>query len=474
MSDIVKQITEEKFKAYAGLTILPIVDYFCRQIYWFANKNETILGTIVFDFTDSSFNCILMGRDEIGKFRAFDIATDFNNPNSAFLWIHSNIERLSLEGKTDFPQGDNDKNKKIDLFEDVKPAEQQHPYYQILKNNKFWNSAKKIIQEIMPHYTDIDGNFIEQFQTTGFDQRLWELYLFNYFKEEKLEVIRDYNIPDFVLRLGDQEIGVEAVTISRKVDYYNTESRLLSGKNMLMPKFPDENTLHNDMPLLWGSALFSKLSHTVRKDPKSKVDKTKIHYWEASHMKDKPFVLAIQDFHDDYCMTWSHNSLIEYLYGYTYSSIYVENELKIIPNKITCLNKNGTEISSGFFFQELAENISAVIATPLGTLSKFNRLGKQAGFDKYNLLMVRMGCCHKNDKNANKPDFFQYFVTEESKETWAEGVSVFHNPNALHPLDPSFFPNAAHHYFKDGQIESHMPEFMPYNSYTMNFNFYDK
>ena len=168
MSDIVKQITEEKFKAYAGLTILPIVDYFCRQIYWFANKNETILGTIVFDFTDSSFNCILMGRDEIGKFRAFDIATDFNNPNSAFLWIHSNIERLSLEGKTDFPQGDNDKNKKIDLFEDVKPAEQQHPYYQILKNNKFWNSAKKIIQEIMPHYTDIDGNFIEQFQTTGF------------------------------------------------------------------------------------------------------------------------------------------------------------------------------------------------------------------------------------------------------------------------------------------------------------------
>ena len=88
--------------------------------------------------------------------------------------------------------------------------------------------------------------------------------------------------------------------------------------------------------------------------------------------------------------------------------------------------------------------------------------------------MVRMGCCHKNDKNANKPDFFQYFVTEESKETWAEGVSVFHNPNALHPLDPDFFPNAAHHYFKDGQIESHMPEFMPYNSYTMNFSFYDK
>ena len=65
MDEIVKQITEEKFNAYARLTILPIADFFCKQICWFANKNEDILGTIVFDFTDSSFNCILMGRDEI-------------------------------------------------------------------------------------------------------------------------------------------------------------------------------------------------------------------------------------------------------------------------------------------------------------------------------------------------------------------------------------------------------------------------
>lgn len=470
LSEIVKQITEEKFNAYARLTILPIADFFCKQICWFANKNEDILGTIVFDFTDSSFNCILMGRDEIGKFRAFDIATDFNTPNSAFLWIQSNIEKLTLAGKTIFPQGDNEKNKKIDLFEDVKPFEQQHPYYQLLKNNKFWNAAKKLIQEIMPHYTDIDGNFIEQFQTTGFDQRLWELYLFNYFKEEKLEVIRNYNIPDFILRLGDKEIGVEAVTVSRKVDYYNTDSRFLSGKPISIPKFPDEKMLHNDMPLLWGSPLYSKLNHTIKANPK---DELKVHYWELPQMQEKPFVLAVQDFHDDYCMTWSQNSLIEYLYGYTYSSIYVDNELKIIPNKITSFDKNGVEVPAGFFFQPFVENISAIIATPLGTLSKFNRLGKQAGFDKYNLMMVRMGCCHKNDKNANKPFFFQYNVTEKSKETWAEGLSVFHNPNALHPLDPLFFPNAAHHYFKDGQIESHMPEFMPYNSYTMNFDFYE-
>jgi hypothetical protein len=36
---------------------------------------------------------------------------------------------------------------------------------------------------MMHWYEDPDGNFIEQFQTTGFDARLWELYLFAMFCE---------------------------------------------------------------------------------------------------------------------------------------------------------------------------------------------------------------------------------------------------------------------------------------------------
>lgn len=464
---IVKQISKEKFKAYVGLTVLPMADYFLKEICWFANENEDILGVICFDYIDRDFNSLLLGRDEIGRFRAFDLATDFKNPNAAIFWICSTIEKLTIEGKTVFPQGDCKEDSKIDLFNDINPLEKLHPYYQILKNNKFWNSAKRMIQEIMPHYTDVDGNFVEQFQTTGFDQRLWELYLFNYFKEEKLEIIRDFTVPDFVLRNGETEIGVEAVTISRKTGY-NTLTNVVSSQHLHIPKMPDEKMLHNDMPLLWGSSLFSKLSHSFRKYPNSKTDFSKIHYWETPHMIGKPFLLAIQDFHDDYCMTWSQNSLIEYLYGYTYTPIYAGNELKLIPNKISSLDKKGTSIPAGFFFQPLAENISAIIATPLGTLSKFNRLGKQAGFDKYNTTMLRLGCCYRNDKNATVPDFFQYVVNEKSKETWGEGISVFHNPNALHPLNMDFFPNAAHHYFKNEQIESIMPMFMPYNSWTIN------
>ena len=472
INNLVKSISKEKFKAYVGLTVLPIAEYFCQEIYWVSDIKENILGVILLDYADNDFNSVLLGRDEIGRFRAFDLKTDFNNPEAALFWISSTIETLVKQGKNIFPQGDSTNNQKIDLFNDLKPQNQLNPYYQLLKNSKFWNSAKHMIQEIMPHYTDIDGNFVEQFQTTGFDQRLWELYLFNYFKEEKLEVIREYTIPDFFLRCGTDEIGVEAVTISRKTNY--NASPIIQENKRSFPVMPDQTILHNDMPLMWGSSLFSKLNHQVKKHPSDKQDKTKIHYWEVDHMIDKPFILAIQDFHDDYCMTWSQNSLIELLYGYRYTSLYEDNKLKIIPQKIISFNKKGVEISAGFFFQPQTENISAIIATPLGTLSKFNRLGKQAGFDEYNTFMIRMGCCHRNDPNASKPDFFQYLVNENSKETWAEGISVFHNPNALHPLKQEFFPNAAHHYFKNEQIESIMPRFMPYNSWTINTQFYDE
>lgn len=52
----------------------------------------------------------------------------------------------------------------------------------------------------MSHFKDIDGNFIEQFQSTGFDARLWELYLNTYLIEEQLFFDRNYNAPDFIVK----------------------------------------------------------------------------------------------------------------------------------------------------------------------------------------------------------------------------------------------------------------------------------
>ncbi len=59
-------------------------------------------------------------------------------------------------------------------------------------------------------------------------------------------------------------------------------------------------------------------------------------------------------------------------------------------------------------------------------------------------------------------------------ETWAEGLSMFHNPHATYPVNPDMFPGIAHHWFVDGQIKSLLPEFHVYNSLTWNITIADE
>ncbi len=70
----------------------------------------------------------------------------------------------------------------------------------------------------MPYFVDVDGNFVEQFQSTGFDSRVWELYLNSYFKEEELFVNRENNTPDFIVEKYGVKIAIEAVIVGRKND----------------------------------------------------------------------------------------------------------------------------------------------------------------------------------------------------------------------------------------------------------------
>lgn len=76
---------------------------------------------------------------------------------------------------------------------------------------------------------------------------------------------------------------------------------------------------------------------------------------------------------------------------------------------------------------------------------------------------------HRHDRNAALPEpFFHEMKQGDVTETWAEGLSMFHNPRAERPVDPHMFPGIAHHFFADGQVQSLLPEFHPYSSFTWN------
>jgi len=446
---VVNSLDIKRFNALAAQSRSPAAAFYSEELEWHGDSEEKVLGIVLRDTIDSDFVGVLMGRDEGGRFRAFDIQASIATQEEASRWVIGGIKWHAGQGNSVFPQGDESLG--LDLFTPIVPPEKQHLYFAKLSQEDSFIPAKTMINELMPHFIDIDGNFVEQFQSNGFDSRLWELYLNTYLNEEQLFIERDNHAPDFVVKKYGEQVAIEAVIVGRK-----KENPISAFK--VMPDFMHPSEIfekHKDeMPIKFGSPLFSKL---------------KKEYWKLDHVKDNPLVFAIADFHDDQSMQWSSNALLNYLYGVRHEFHYDEDgQLVISALKIDQHKVEDKVIPSGFFFQPDAENVSAVLFSSSGTISKFNRLGVQAGFGASNIIMHRFGMHHDHDPNASLPKQFMYQVTTDSNETWAEGLSMFHNPNAQHPVPEALFPSIAHHYFDDGQIISHLPEFHPYSSTTIN------
>ena len=55
-------------------------------------------------------------------------------------------------------------------------------------------------------------HFVEQFQTSGFDARIFELYLHAYFESSGYVISRTRSNPDFILTRQRATVAVEATT----------------------------------------------------------------------------------------------------------------------------------------------------------------------------------------------------------------------------------------------------------------------
>lgn len=441
-------INKKLFDIYLLFTREPFVQYFTKELEFYSNGNGGLLGLISLDLTDNDYYGCILSRDKSKQYRAELIVASLPTIEEARNWVDENMSNDSITFHDNTHQH-------FDLFQNLNNEEKQHPYFKLLKSKIAFSSALETIKEVSYHYKDIDGNFIDQFQSeNGFDSRVWELFLFCFFREQFFSFKRNFKAPDYIIEKFNREIAVEAVIVSRKTDF---ENEYLNSEEI-------QKKLENETPLLFGSALASKMN---------KVDKDGKKYWEKEHVINKPFLIAMADFHDTMSMTWTYNALLDYLYGYKYEYSFDENgELTVKPIKIeNYIKPNGTEIPSGFFFQPNSENVSAIIFSSSGTLSKFNRMGKQAGLGSPIPTLIRMGAFYNHDPNAYKPNLIQYQVNENSNETWSEGVVVFHNPNAKNPLNPAFFDDkVAQTFFNkdDNFIYSKMPKNFPYYSFTQN------
>ena len=290
---LARPINKKLFDIYLLFTREPFVRYYSKELEYYSNGNGGLLGFISLDLTDSDYSACILSRDIAKQYRAERFQVSIPTIEEARKWIDQTM------GDDTITFHDNS-HKFFDIFAKPHSKKKLHPNFIHLKDHFAFEAAKKTLSEISYHYKDIDGNFIEQFQSeNGFDARIWELYLFCFFREQFFSFERAHEAPDYIVQKLTCKFAVEAVIVGRRT----------SVKDEYEPKTQEEinEKLRNEMPLLFGNALF---------------DKAKKKYWEKEHVKGLPFVIAIADFHDTMSMTWSFSALLEYLYGHTYKHTF--------------------------------------------------------------------------------------------------------------------------------------------------------
>lgn len=444
-------ISESRFNALAGYARQPMARVMAREIEFYQVDGGRIVGMIIEDRTDRDFGGTVFGRDAADRYRCVRVTEFGQTLDTARESLRIEMEIARQAPPEDFHQGD-ETHDAIDFFTPVYEDTKLNPNFLRLISDETLSPGLGIIEPMMRWHKDVDGNFIEQFQTNGFDQRIWELYLFAAFNELDFQIDNSVHVPDFVAHSVFGSLAVEAATVGP------TQK---DGKIVPPPSIDNEDDrlqyLHNYMPIKFGSVLYSKM---------------KKRYWEAEHIKDMPFLIAIHDFSSPQSMVHTRSALERYVFGHEHDCERDDDgKLIILPKKIEEHRWGDKVIPSGFFNLPDSENISGILFSNSGTISKFNRMGILNGFGSGRVVSIREGTMVNNDPDASLPKYFRVLVNGEGyEETWAEGLSVIHNPNALRPLDPDLLPGAAHLFLlEDGNVLSHLPDFFPFGSVTRNF-----
>jgi len=339
----------------------------------------------------------------------------------------------------------------LDLFKPIVDAERRHPSYEQMRTSIGAEPARLMANELFQSFPNPDGNFIEQFQSTGYDSRIFELYLYAYLSHSGFKVSREHDRPDFIISRNDFAVAVEATTINPT----QVIGRSIGGKRIEdLSRDELREKIENEIPIRFGGPLHSKLA---------------MRYWEMDHCRGLPLVFAIEAFHEEDSLYFSDSSLVQYAYGLRHFADWTEDGQLVVRSTSIGEHRYGSKvIPSGFFQQSGAEHVSAVIFSNSGTFAKFERMGYQAGYHRGNLIMVREGTCYHPDSNATQPRRFAYNMDDAPiKERWGQGLTVLHNPNALLPIPRGYFADATETYLEDGQLLSDVPRFHPYMSQTI-------
>lgn len=299
-------------------------------------------------------------------------------------------------------------------------------------------AAKWVIEELYLALPRPDANFVSDMRGKHFGARLWELYLLACFREQGVLVAQDHPSPDFYIERNGLVAFVEAVTANA------AEGAESSSTGSHAPSNPDER-LAGPMAVRFAKTLRSKLQRN---------------YQQLTHVRGKPFALAVADFSGPSSMVWSRESLMAYLFGQTPSVVNTPRGQTAIAYDLAYL-KGPQKIPAGLFKDPEHSGLSAIIFSNAATISKFNRMGFLAGTRLPGISMSRTGLIFDRAPNSLEPIEFcgdilspAYAALWPEGEQWTQELEVFHNPLADNPFPKDLLPAATHWFVRDGQVRS--------------------
>lgn len=447
-------ISEERFR---WLTQAPVPVGLFQELAWFTDRSERVMGALFRDMVDEEFGYVVWARSTPPAFEAETFEIDYVDFSSAQQELEVAITRLAFSKQALVPSRLSP-GRGIDLFTLAVAAEKLHPNFRYLCESRDCADAREALKVLATYFSDIDGNFVKDFQSAGFDSRLWEIYLFACCLEEGLDRNLTHNRPDFLISRGSQRAAIEAAIIGEPVKRQPSVDHPMVGD--LPGAAPPElrSALRERVAIRYSSSLTKKLKNR---------------YWELKHVRGMPLVLALADFHEPMCQLWTHSILREYLYGECVTVIPDQDGNVTVEQQLIegYTKASGARVEANFFALPEARHISAVLSSNHATLSKFSRMGRLSGFglSESSKKVVRTGTCFDASPGAKMHGIFGYEVHPGLvTETWTEGLVMYHNPRAEHPFPPELLPSIAHYFPAIGSRppQARFPTFFPFVSIT--------
>jgi len=299
----------------------------------------------------------------------------------------------------------------MDLFTPVVPESDWHPNFAVMvKHPNAWNAA--VLNGWAAGFVDRDRKFVRQFQTT-FNDCFWELYLHAVLRERGLSINFASASPDFTVS-SPVPFTIEATIASHAKDDLPEHRRAEAE----LP--PDLNEFNRQTILRLANALGRKHKEFSTK------------YAALPHVAGKPFVIAVAAFDRPYFSMTCQRAIEAVLFNY-----YVDEESYVSagdPNSPipkysleSIIKHNGSTVTLGLFQNGAMPEVSAVIFSSCATLGKVRALSADPNpkifFDAL-----------RRNPTSTQPHRIQA-CKSDYKESLLDGLRVYHNPDALHPLD---------------------------------------